>query len=175
MRYLSHQITFQEVPDEISLSFLITGCPLKCKACHSSDSWNPAHGEILNIEILKKLIHKYQDAITCVLFMGGEWRQKELIDLLQVCQKFNLKTCLYTGLDDVSFDLKKELTFLKTGSWKKNLGGLSSRHTNQKLINLRTGQIMNFHFTAQGGQYGETYGRSDQQKDRLYQPLPTES
>ena len=39
LNYTTEQITFQEVPNEISLSFLITGCPLKCKGCHSADSW----------------------------------------------------------------------------------------------------------------------------------------
>ena len=39
LNYTTEQITFQEVPNEISLSFLIAGCPLKCKGCHSADSW----------------------------------------------------------------------------------------------------------------------------------------
>jgi len=178
MRYLSQQITFQEVPDEISLSFLITGCSLKCKGCHSADSWNPAKGQILNAETLAGLIQKYRSAVTCILFMGGEWQQQELVKLLRVCRKYNLKTCLYTGLNDVNSEIKKELTFLKTGGWDKDLGGLSSQNTNQRLTNLETGKVMNFHFTAlnaQGGQHGETYGRSGQQKDGFYQSLPTES
>lgn len=178
MRYLTKQITFQEVPDEISLSFLITGCPLKCKACHSADSWNPAKGQILSAELLISLIQKYRSVVTCILFMGGEWQQEELIKLFHICQKYNLKTCLYTGLTDVSSELKKELTFLKTGAWNKSLGGLSSPNTNQRLINLKTGKVMNFHFTAfnaQGGQHGATYGRSDQQEDSLCKSLPPEA
>lgn len=144
MRYLSHQITFQEVPDEISLSFLITGCPLKCPGCHSSDSWNPSHGLKLTTDSLIELITEYRLAITCVLFMGGEWHHNELFDFLKLCRGMNLKTCLYTGLDDVSEELKTQLTFLKTGSWKKHLGGLASPKTNQKLIELKTGEIFKF-------------------------------
>ncbi|MFZ3230688.1 MAG: anaerobic ribonucleoside-triphosphate reductase activating protein [Pseudobdellovibrio sp.] len=155
MRYLSSQITFQEVPDEISLSFLITGCSLKCPGCHSVDSWNPQIGTELNISNLDNLILKSKDAITCVLFMGGEWEHDELLVLLKHCRKYNLKTCLYTGLDDVSALLKQELTYLKTGSWEKNLGGLSSKTTNQKLIELKTGMVLNFHYTAHGGHYGQ--------------------
>ena len=39
LHYTTEQITFQEVPNEISLSFLIAGCPLRCKGCHSAYSW----------------------------------------------------------------------------------------------------------------------------------------
>lgn len=175
MRYLSQQITFQEVPDEISLSFLITGCPIKCKGCHSSDSWSARKGEILNTEVLTEFIKKYQYAITCVLFLGGEWHPSEIIELLKVARDSQLKTCLYTGLDDVSADIKKELTYLKTGSWKKELGGLSETYTNQKLIHLESGQILNSYFTAQGGQHGKTYRKSDQRKDTIHKPLFAES
>lgn len=169
MRYLTQQITFQEIPDEISLSFLITGCPLRCKACHSTDSWNAQNGEILDKNCLIHFISKYRAAITCVLFMGGEWHHDELCQLLSICRQQGLKTALYTGLDDVSLQLKNELTYLKTGSWQQNLGNLASAHTNQKLINLTTGEILNYHFnTAQGGQHGKIDGRSDQQEDKLY-------
>lgn len=164
MRYLSHQITFQEIPDEISLSFLITGCPLKCKGCHSADSWNPATGHLLTVEILAGFILKYHSAITCVLFLGGEWESENLIKLLKLCKEQNLKTALYTGLQSVDSVIADELTFLKTGPWIKKLGGLASPHTNQKLVNLKTGKIMNSYFTAQGGQHGEINGRSGQQE-----------
>lgn len=175
MRYLGHQITFQEIPDEISLSFLITGCPLKCKGCHSTDSWNPAAGQMLTAETLAGFIRKYRPAITCVLFLGGEWESENLITLLKLCKEQNLKTALYTGLDSVHSGISDELTFLKTGSWIKSLGGLASPQTNQKLVNLKTGNVLNSYFTAQGGQNGEINGRSGQQETRFYKTLSKES
>ena len=175
MRYLSHQITFQEIPDEISLSFLITGCPLKCKGCHSTDSWNPAAGQLLTVEVLAEFILKYRHAITCVLFLGGEWESENLIALLKLCKAQNLKTALYTGLESVNSAISDELTFLKTGSWIKKLGGLASRQTNQKLVNLKTGKILNSYFTAQGGQHGKINGRPGQQETRLHKTLSEES
>lgn len=37
MLYFSKTIlTFQDVPNEISLALSISGCQLKCKGCHSS-------------------------------------------------------------------------------------------------------------------------------------------
>lgn len=175
MKYLSSQITFQEVPDEISLSFLITGCSLRCPGCHSSDSWNSQRGQELTEEKLVQLIEKYRRGLTCILFMGGEWYQRELISLLKVAQRFGLKTCLYTGLDQVSEDLKQELTFLKTGSYRKELGGLASLITNQKLIEVETGKVLNFHFTAQGGHHGETHRRPNSQEDGIHKTLSSES
>ncbi|WP_231731034.1 4Fe-4S cluster-binding domain-containing protein [Lacimicrobium alkaliphilum] len=41
------QICFQEVPDEVSLAFTITGCPLACAGCHSRDTWDPDKGRRL--------------------------------------------------------------------------------------------------------------------------------
>ena len=111
LNYTTEQITFQEVPNEISLSFLIAGCPLKCKGCHSADSWratskarkaevvikdeimttnkskiHPINSNTRNQltkEYLANRIKQYQDMISCVLFLGGEWKIKQLIELLQ--------------------------------------------------------------------------------------------
>ncbi|MFC7001337.1 hypothetical protein ACFQMB_07185 [Pseudobowmanella zhangzhouensis] len=46
--------------------------------------------------------------------------------MLQLCTSRGLTTCLYTGLDDVDAELKAELTYLKTGRWQAELGGLTS-------------------------------------------------
>ena len=67
MRYSGLQIVFQEIPNEISLAIHFTGCPLKCKGCHSNDLWSPASGYDLDalkfeftnpIELLKNDIKK---------------------------------------------------------------------------------------------------------------------
>ena len=144
MRYTSLQITFQEVPDEISLSFLISGCPLKCSGCHSSDSWNERNGILLDKEVLTRLLQQYKEKITCVLFLGGEWQEKMLIEHLMLCESYNFKTALYTGLETVSENILSHLTYLKTGPWIPNLGGLSSKATNQKMIEIKTGRQINF-------------------------------
>ena len=165
MNYTTEQITFQEVPNEISLSFLIAGCPLKCKGCHSADSWrvtseanevnkaseaikskiHPINNNVQNqltTEYLENRIKQYQDMISCVLFLGGEWKIKQLIELLQTVKNTNpsLKTCLYTGLelDEIVELIEQEvnertnigwkyifennlLDYLKTGRWIREL------------------------------------------------------
>jgi anaerobic ribonucleoside-triphosphate reductase activating protein len=156
MKYSSVQLTFQEVPEEISLCFLITGCQLKCPGCHSADAWDARQGVELSASHFLELLDKYQSAITCVCFLGGEWQEEELKILCRTAQERGLLTCLYTGLDDVSESLKSVLDFLKTGRFIMEKGGLSSSTTNQKFIDLRTNQCLNHYFTAQGGLYGQT-------------------
>lgn len=95
------------------------------------------------------MLAKYTGLITCVVFFGGEWEEENLISLLQVVKNKKLKTALYTGQDNVSPDLQANLTFLKTGKWDRALGGLSSRTTNQKFINVSTNEVLNHLFTEE--------------------------
>jgi anaerobic ribonucleoside-triphosphate reductase activating protein len=78
--------------------------------------------------------------------MGGEWYKEELINFLLIAKKLGLKTCLYTGLEIVDNDIKNNLDFLKTGRWYKNLGGLKNINTNQKFINVKTNENLNYLF-----------------------------
>ena len=78
-RFCNQQVVWQEVPNETSLAFLITGCPLGCKGCHSIESWKRGSGQILTEIYLAEQLKKYQDLISCVLFMGGEWLPDNLI------------------------------------------------------------------------------------------------
>lgn len=146
MNVYKYDIIFQEVPNHISLTFYVCGCNLRCPGCHSPEFWPEHSGFLLTQELYLSLLAKYQNRIDCVLFLGGEWRQDELIKFLQVARAQHLKTALYTGQEEVSEELKENLTFLKTGSWKSNLGGLSSVTTNQVFKNLETNTILNHLF-----------------------------
>ncbi|WP_242203020.1 anaerobic ribonucleoside-triphosphate reductase activating protein [Aestuariivivens insulae] len=146
MNYHNFEIALQEVPGEISLCFSISGCPLRCEGCHSPFLWNAKSGTPLTVEGCNKILNKYKGFATCVLFMGGEWHEKELIQLLKIAKKNNYKTCLYTGEEHISKVLIKELTWLKTGSWNPKLGGLNSATTNQKFIEIKTQKLLNHLF-----------------------------
>ncbi|AKO44979.1 anaerobic ribonucleoside-triphosphate reductase activating protein [[Haemophilus] ducreyi] len=148
IRFCSEQIVWQEVPRETSLAFLITGCPLGCKGCHSSDSWKAGSGQILTESYLAECLAKYDRLISCVLFMGGEWHLQKLLSLLKLVKAQGLHTCLYTGLEqfELPADLLAELTYLKTGRWIAERGGLTSLTTNQHFIDLRTGENLNHLF-----------------------------
>lgn len=148
LRFSSEQIVWQEVPNETSLAFLITGCPLGCKGCHSAYSWKRGSGYILDKKYLTKRLNKYKNLISCVLFMGGEWQLNKLLPLLKLVKQQGLSTCLYTGLEqnELPETLLTELTYLKTGRWIAEKGGLDSLTTNQNFVDLRTNQNLNHLF-----------------------------
>lgn len=139
MYYFKKDVVFQEVPGEISLCYLVGGCPLRCKGCHSIFCYDETLGKKFKVEKYTETLDKYNGYISCVLFMGGEWHKDELLDYLSIAKNKGLKTCLYTGLKDVGGDIKANLTYLKTGPWIEELGGLNSPTTNQKFVELSTG------------------------------------
>lgn len=140
------QIVLQEVPGEVSLCFSISGCPLKCKGCHSPFLWKEGNGYLLSKERFENVLKQYNELATCVLFMGGEWHEKELVKMLKTANNNKYNTCLYTGEEQVSDAILNELTWVKTGKWEQSLGGLSSVITNQKFITVKTNKNLNYLF-----------------------------
>lgn len=140
-------IVFQEVPDEISLCFSITGCKIGCKGCHSTELWNKDYGSALTNKAFIAWLKKYQSLISCVIFFGGEWQPHALIEKLLIAKNFGLKTCLYSGDKHISINISQHLNFLKTGAWQANLGGLESTTTNQIFRNVITGEKLNHLFS----------------------------
>ncbi|MEE2002338.1 anaerobic ribonucleoside-triphosphate reductase activating protein [Alkalimonas sp. MEB108] len=146
LRFSIEQVVWQEVPGEVSLAYTITGCTLGCKGCHSTETWDASQGTLLTDEYFEQRLNQYRGLISCVLFLGGEWQSLELERKLKLARRHGLHTCLYTGLDDIEPKLKAELTYLKTGRWLPERGGLDSLTTNQQLVDLRTGQSLNHRF-----------------------------
>ena len=149
MEYTDIQIVLQEVPGEISICFFITGCSLRCPGCHSPYSWKNGHGQLLTKDIYKDILKKYERFASCVLFMGGEWHRKELVQFLHYARKNGYKTCLYTGEEEVDDEILNELTWIKTGRWIQELGGLDNEKTNQEFIELKSNRILNELFINQ--------------------------
>lgn len=59
-----------------------------------------------------------------------------LTELLVIAKSFNLKTAMYTGLDVLEPELVNLLDYYKLGKYDKQLGGLSSTTTNQRLYKV---------------------------------------
>ena len=134
------QVVLQEVPDELSLAISISGCNLGCNGCHSSETWDKSYGSELTDTILCNLLTKHKH-ISCLLIYDGMHHVDRLIELLAIAKSFNLKTAMYTGLEHLEPELLAMLDYYKLGKYDKNLGGLSSPSTNQKLyksINNKT-------------------------------------
>ena len=146
MFFYDFQIALQEVPGEISLCFSIAGCKIHCEGCHSPFLWKEENGKLLTQKNYDKLLSQYQNFASCVLFMGGEWHEEELIQFLKSAKEKKFKTCLYTGEETVSKELLSELTFIKTGKWLQERGGLNASTTNQKFIEVSTNKILNNQF-----------------------------
>ena len=147
MKYAYSKIVFQEVPDEITLMYQMTGCGLKCPGCHSADLRNTSTGFELSIKTLQAHIDRNREAITCIGFLGGEW-YSGLLSALEFVHMQGLKTCLYTGLEysEVPKELFQHLDYLKYGPYRHELGPLSNAKTNQVFLNLKENKDLTYLF-----------------------------
>lgn len=139
MRYYGSDVVLADVPGEISLAFAIVGCRLNCRACFWQELESAPTYE-LNDELFASILERYHGLVSCILFYGGEWHPLELEGKLQIAQQLGFKTCLYTGLSKVKLSILKHLDYLKTGAYQEKLGGLASPITNQKFINVKSGE-----------------------------------
>lgn len=146
MNIYNYDVVFQEVPGHISLALYVCGCPLKCPGCHSPELWTEKGGFMLTPELFSSLLDRYQNKADCILFMGGEWHQKELIVFFKEARQRHFKTALYTGQENVPAEIESLVHFLKTGPWRADLGGLSSPTTNQVFRDLTNNTVLNHLF-----------------------------
>ena len=144
LSYSYPQVVLAEVPGEITLALSVSGCPLRCKGCHSTFTYDAQYGSPLTTQAIESHLNKH---ITCVLFYGGEWQPTELMALLKHCKELGLKTCLYTGyeLSFIPSQLLQLLDFIKVGNFNSALGGLESPTTNQRFYYLTNGIVANEH------------------------------
>ena len=63
LKFTIEQIVWQEVPGEVSLAFLFSGCPLRCKGCHSADAWKEGIGTELTEDYLRGRLKRYRGLI----------------------------------------------------------------------------------------------------------------
>lgn len=132
LKFSHPQIVLQEVPGEITLAFSISGCPLKCRGCHSAFTWDAEYGEVLTDEIFYSIIYKNKH-ISCVLLYDGLHDEDRLIELFKIVKSVGLSTAFYTGLTRISDKLREHIDYLKLGPYIKELGGLNSPDTNQRM------------------------------------------
>ena len=134
-------VVFEEIPDEITLAINITNCPCHCIGCHSKFLWEDSGTQLSKSE-LDELIKK-NDGITCVCFMGGDSEPKTVNLLAEYIQNAkNLKVGWYSGMDELSDDIKVEnFDYIKIGHYDYELGGLNEKTTNQRLYKVNEGEF----------------------------------
>lgn len=137
LKYQGYSILLQEVPGELTLAFSISGCPYKCRGCHSQYLWE-YEGHYLEDDF-DDVLEKYKNNITCVCFMGGDQNEEELIGYCNKIHELGLKVCLYTGATSISNDLCEHLDYLKVGPYIAEYGGLDKSTTNQRMYEICDG------------------------------------
>lgn len=136
LKYVNYDITFQEIPDEITLCINISNCPCHCIGCHSSYLAEDI-GEKLTLDKIYKLIEN-SEGITCICFMGGDSSPKE-IDMFARCIKdlYDIKVAWYSGRQELSKYINlKCFDFIKLGPYIEEFGPLNSKTTNQRFYQV---------------------------------------
>ena len=142
IKYLGYTVTFQEVPDEITLCFNITNCQHRCPGCHSPELQQDL-GNDLEKDI-ESIIDQYLDGITCVCFMGEGNDGLALARCITIIRnKYpNLKVCIYSGENlGGNWTLyimlgSRMLDYLKLGPYIQDRGSLDTPNTNQRMYRI---------------------------------------
>lgn len=71
LKYVNHDIVFQEFPDEVTLAVNLSHCPCACPGCHSTYLWGD-NGEELTEERWLALVEQYGRTITCAAHQCGD-------------------------------------------------------------------------------------------------------
>lgn len=141
MKYLNAEITFSEVPDEISLCINILGCDRHCPGCHSPFLWDGSmddYGKELTIESLDYLIDTNK-GVSCICFMGG----LEFLDLDKLAahvRSRGLKSAWYIYKDTLQEGMHlSSFDYIKFGPYIESRGPLNNPNTNQKMFRIKHG------------------------------------
>lgn len=136
-------ISLTEIPDKVTVVFLIGNCHGKCPGCHSEylsiplpkNSW-------VAFDIIQKRAQKQKNlGANAILLMGGTTNGIPLPILQEAIKRLSeiLPVGLYSGASynsTINKELRKNinLTWLKTGEFIEEKGGLDNSQTNQKFF-----------------------------------------
>lgn len=137
LKYFNSQVTFAEIPDEVTLCINITNCPCHCEGCHSPYLSDDI-GLPLDLENLTYLIDSNK-GITCVCIMGGDVNPSEVNDIAQDIKEYypELKVGWYSGKQEISKNIDlHNFNYIKLGPYIKERGPLNSKTTNQVMLKV---------------------------------------
>ena len=135
LKYVNHDIVFQEFPDEVTLAINLSLCPNGCPGCHSAYLQGNV-GEELTLETLEELVGKYKDDITCVGFMGGDNDPGMVGELARGLKMHYPKIHIgwYSGHSEIwNIPALHYFDYIKVGPYIEKCGPLNSRTTNQRM------------------------------------------
>ena len=132
MKYLNSEVTFAEIPTEVTLAINVTNCPHRCRGCHSPELREDI-GEPLTPEVVMSLVAKNM-GVSCILFLGEGNSLSELESLVKTIKKScNLKLALYTGANHLPNKIWMLFDYVKIGPYEEESGPLNKVTTNQRL------------------------------------------
>ena len=142
IKYVDTLVSFQEVPDEITLCINISNCPCHCEGCHSPYLAEDI-GEYLTYNKLLELVNSNK-GISCVCFMGGDSNPEEINGLAAVIRyQTNLKIAWYSGRQYIPEGLNLSyFDYIKVGPYIPKLGGLDSETTNQIMYKVEDEELI---------------------------------
>ena len=156
LKYVETQVTFAEIPNEITLAINISNCPCHCEGCHSP-YLSKNIGEILDLQHLTDLIDA-QKGISCVCIMGGDNAPSEVDEIAENIKEYyhSLKVGWYSGKQELSkyIDLEN-FDYIKLGPYKKELGGLNKKTTNQRFYKVVDNELIDITYMF-NDKYGNT-------------------
>lgn len=142
LKYTDYDIVFQEIPDETTLAINLSGCPNRCRGCHSPQLMEDI-GEELTASALDTILARYASAVTCVCFMGGDADTKSVDCLAQHVRTLNKRVAWYSGRPNLPEGFVADhFDYVKTGPYIEALGPLSSPTTNQRLYRIEQGALI---------------------------------
>lgn len=144
LKYTDAQVTFAEVPDEITLCINISNCPCHCKGCHSAYLAEDIGTPLDEME-LTSLIES-NNGISCVAFMGGDAEPSEIHHMAMFIKELypRIKVAWYSGREELHSSIElnlQDFDFIKLGPYKEECGPLNTRTTNQRFYKV-------FHFST---------------------------
>ena len=135
LKYVDTLVSFQEIPDEISLCINISNCPNNCPGCHSAYLKDDIGTPLTYTELMRIL--KDIRGITCVCFMGGDKEPWEIQRLAQFVKEKGLKVAWYSGKQELHEDVHlANFDYVKLGPYVEELGPLTSPTTNQVMYKI---------------------------------------
>lgn len=135
LKYVDTLVSFQEIPDEISLCINLSNCPNSCPGCHSPYLKEDIGTPLTYVELIKML--DKNKGISCVCFMGGDKEPWEVQRLAQFVKERGLKVAWYSGKQDLHDDIyMANFDYVKLGPYMEELGPLNSKTTNQVMYKV---------------------------------------
>ena len=142
LKFVDTLVSFQEVPDEITLCINISNCPCHCEGCHSAylaeDIGTPLNWNALLYDLIPN-----NKGITCICFMGGDSNPEQIDMLSSDVKRWGFKTAWYSGKQKLPNELRiKNFDYIKIGPYIPELGGLDKETTNQIMYKVDNGNLI---------------------------------